>query len=193
MAYVYRHIRLDKNEPFYIGIGNCKKCGYPRAHSKFYRNKMWLQVLNESKISVEIIMDGLSYEEAKTKEKEFIKLYGRKDTGSGSLVNMTSGGQGAPNRTKSVAGTNNPMYGKRGKDCPAYGRNGDKHPLYGKIGTARSRKIAQVNPLTEEVIRIYESINSAAEINGFGIGNIYNAALNKYRMKTAYGYKWKVL
>lgn len=21
MAYVYRHIRLDKNEPFYIGIG----------------------------------------------------------------------------------------------------------------------------------------------------------------------------
>jgi hypothetical protein len=22
MAYVYRHIRLDKNEPFYIGIGS---------------------------------------------------------------------------------------------------------------------------------------------------------------------------
>jgi len=22
MAYVYRHIRLDKNEPFYIGISN---------------------------------------------------------------------------------------------------------------------------------------------------------------------------
>ena len=21
MAYVYRHIRLDKNEPFYIGVG----------------------------------------------------------------------------------------------------------------------------------------------------------------------------
>ena len=22
MAYLYRHIRLDKNEPFYIGIGS---------------------------------------------------------------------------------------------------------------------------------------------------------------------------
>ena len=29
MAYVYRHIRLDKNEPFYIGIGSDKE--YKRA------------------------------------------------------------------------------------------------------------------------------------------------------------------
>lgn len=28
MAVVYRHIRLDKNEPFYIGIGNEKSKAY---------------------------------------------------------------------------------------------------------------------------------------------------------------------
>ena len=25
MAYLYRHIRLDKNEPFYIGIGKMSR------------------------------------------------------------------------------------------------------------------------------------------------------------------------
>ena len=32
MAYIYRHIRLDKNEPFYIGIGSDKD--YKRAYNK---------------------------------------------------------------------------------------------------------------------------------------------------------------
>ena len=32
MAYVYRHIRLDKNQPFYIGVGTCDT--YERAYSK---------------------------------------------------------------------------------------------------------------------------------------------------------------
>lgn len=31
--YLYRHIRLDKNEPFYIGIGS-EKFGFNRAISK---------------------------------------------------------------------------------------------------------------------------------------------------------------
>lgn len=39
--YLYRHIRLDKNEPFYIGIGTKNKHKYPyfRAKSKAERNK----------------------------------------------------------------------------------------------------------------------------------------------------------
>ena len=37
MAYVYMHIREDKNEPFYIGIGNDDN-GYKRAYSKRNRN-----------------------------------------------------------------------------------------------------------------------------------------------------------
>ena len=38
MAYVYRHIRLDKNEPFYIGIS---KDAY-RPFTKKGRNKYYL-------------------------------------------------------------------------------------------------------------------------------------------------------
>lgn len=92
MAYVYRHIRLDKNEPFYIGIGSDKN--YNRAYNKVSRTKFWKAVINKTQYEVEIIADNLSWEEACKKEIEFIKLYGRKDLGVGTLVNLTDGGNG---------------------------------------------------------------------------------------------------
>lgn len=92
MAYVYRHIRLDKNEPFYIGIGITKN--YSRAYSKKSRNKLWKTIANKSGYEVEVIFDDLSWEEACQKEKEFISLYGRIDNKNGILSNMTDGGDG---------------------------------------------------------------------------------------------------
>lgn len=92
MAYLYRHIRLDKNEPFYIGIGITKN--YSRAYSKKSRNKLWKIIANKSGYEVEVIFDDLSWEEACEKEKEFINLYGRIDNKTGILSNMTNGGDG---------------------------------------------------------------------------------------------------
>ena len=43
MAYVYKHIRLDNNTVFYIGIGSDKK--YKRAHSKCDRNLHWKRII----------------------------------------------------------------------------------------------------------------------------------------------------
>ena len=92
MAYVYRHIRLDKNQPFYIGIG--KDESYKRAYDKTRRNNFWRNVVSKTDYCVEIIMDGLTWEQACEKEKEFISLYGRKDLQTGTLVNLTEGGEG---------------------------------------------------------------------------------------------------
>ena len=92
MAIVYRHIRKDKNEPFYIGIGETEK----RAYSKFDRNKYWKNI-SKNGYEVEILFDNLSWEDACEKEKEFIQLYGRKDLTLGTLVNMTDGGDGRIN------------------------------------------------------------------------------------------------
>lgn len=89
MAYLYRHIRVDKNEVFYIGIG----VGY-RAWQKFHRNRHWKGIVNKTNYIVEIMMDGISWETAILKEIEFIKLYGRRDLGTGTLVNLTDGGEG---------------------------------------------------------------------------------------------------
>lgn len=95
MAYVYRHIRLDKNEPFYIGIGSDKE--YKRANTNTRRNKHWINI-SKFGYEVDILFDGLTWDEACVKEKEFISLYGRKDKNKGSLCNLTDGGDGCLGR-----------------------------------------------------------------------------------------------
>jgi hypothetical protein len=91
MKYIlYRHIRLDKNEVFYIGIGHDIK----RAFSKFSRNRYWCYIVGLTEYKVDILFDNLSRKEAEEKEIEFIKIYGRKDLKAGTLVNLTDGGTG---------------------------------------------------------------------------------------------------
>jgi hypothetical protein len=89
MAIVYRHIRLDKNEPFYIGIGKNIKRAYDKR-----RGEHWKSIVNKSEYRVDILFDNLTWECACLKEIELIYLYGRKDLGLGTLVNKTDGGDG---------------------------------------------------------------------------------------------------
>lgn len=92
MAYVYKHIRNDCGAVFYIGIGS--DVDYKRACQKHQRNKFWHAITNKTSYSVEIIEDGLTWEAACTKEAAYIILYGRRDIGTGTLCNLTSGGEG---------------------------------------------------------------------------------------------------
>lgn len=93
--YVYCHIRLDKNQPFYIGIGRTKN--FKRAYSKSSRNVRWLSITKNIDYSVEIILDKISKEEAIRKEIELIDKYKRECFG-GILCNQTSGGEGIHER-----------------------------------------------------------------------------------------------
>jgi hypothetical protein len=97
--YVYRHIRLDKNIPFYIGISKTQDSDnfykkYNRAFNKYQRSKLWTSIINKSDYRVEIIYESDVFEEIKQKEIEFIELYGRVDLKTGSLANHTKGGDG---------------------------------------------------------------------------------------------------
>ena len=99
MAYLYRHIRLDKNEPFYIGVGGLDKFdNYNRANIRNHRNALWKNISNKTKFEVEILLDDLDTKTALEKEVEFITLYGRIDKGTGTLANMTDGGEGVTGR-----------------------------------------------------------------------------------------------
>ena len=108
--YLYRHIRLDKNEPFYIGIGTkCTKfkhhsikSEYKRAYSKGKRNNLWYKIVNKAGYRVDILIESNNYDFIEKKEVEFIKLYGRKDLRLGTLCNMTDGGEGSINIITSV-------------------------------------------------------------------------------------------
>lgn len=102
--YLYRHIRFDKNEVFYVGIGtkqnsktNKHSILYKRAYSKSKRGQYWDNITYKSNYRIEIIIESDNREFIEQKEKEFIKLYGRKDLGLGTLVNLTDGGDGAKN------------------------------------------------------------------------------------------------
>jgi len=123
MAYVYRHIRLDKNEPFYIGIGSDST--YKRANNTRNRNIFWKRIVAKTEYEVEIMLDDLTWEEACNKEKEFISLYGRSDIKMGSLSNLTDGGEGqigyrvSEERKKEISQRylkeNGPFYGRKHK------------------------------------------------------------------------------
>lgn len=148
MSVVYRHIRRDKNKPFYIGIGDEES----RAYEKKGRTRVWKNIAKKG-YEVEILFEDLTWEEACQKEREFIALYGRRDLGLGTLVNLTDGGEGTlgykhTEETKekcrtAASGKNNAMFGKtrpdhsenmKGDKNPCYGRVGNKHPMYNKPG-----------------------------------------------------------
>jgi len=99
MAYLYRHIRKDKNEVFYVGIGTGAKGNYERAFSK-NRNHFWKKITSITEYEVEIMIEDDNIEFIIEKEIEFISLYGRKDLKNGTLCNLTNGGEGIVNCSK---------------------------------------------------------------------------------------------
>lgn len=87
---IYRHIKPN-GEVFYIGIGKTVK----RAYVSSKRSNYWKSVVEIYGYEVQILKQGLSWEEACELEKLLISWYGRKDLKKGTLCNMTNGGDGA--------------------------------------------------------------------------------------------------
>lgn len=89
---MYRHRRLDTNEIFYIGMGYLKRA-YSKDAAK--RNQIWNRIVNKTEYKVEIVAENLSWEDACELEEFLILLYGRKDLKTGTLANLTNGGDGS--------------------------------------------------------------------------------------------------
>lgn len=71
--YVYRHRRLDTFEIFYVGISKVKS----RCRNRSTRNKIWKDIINKTKYSVEIIQENLSHSDACELEIFLVQSYGR--------------------------------------------------------------------------------------------------------------------
>lgn len=163
--YLYRHIRLDKNEPFYIGIGTKPKTyssfekEYNRAFDK-RRNNFWSKVFNKTDYRVDILFESDDRKIIEQKEKEFIQLYGRKDLGTGTLVNLTDGGEG----------------------CTKPSLDGSK-----RIRESHIKTIYQYD-LKGNFVKEFESLTDASN----GIGDFRNISSCALGLKnTAYGFIWK--
>jgi hypothetical protein len=91
-----------------VGIGTKRKkdfysfnAEYARAYTTSRRSKIWFKIISKSKYEVEILLESDDHNFIKEKEKEFIKLYGRIDLGTGTLCNLTDGGEGSLGRIQS--------------------------------------------------------------------------------------------
>lgn len=86
---VYLHRNPKTKEVFYVGIGV-----ETRAKDFSKRSIFWSNYKNKYGVEVDIIKKGLSSSKAQSLEVELIKKYGRRDLGTGSLVNLSHGGEG---------------------------------------------------------------------------------------------------
>lgn len=186
--YLYRHIRLDTDEPFYIGIG-IKRIRHSTTHESEYerafvkkRNEFWKNIVNKTSYIVEILFETDSKELIINKEKEFIKLYGRRDTNEGILVNLTDGGEGVSNIQFSQE--------RRKKITKALLKRVRKQSTFDKIAESKKKAILQFD-LKGNFVQEFSSISEAANDTNIKISTI-SQILKKDERYTAGGYKWKL-
>lgn len=86
--YVYEWIRLDTNEPFYVGKGKNKRCyKLTRGDNHHFNN-----IVKNIPVAVNILEDNLDEESAFGLEIYYIWKY--RDIIGYDLVNITDGGEG---------------------------------------------------------------------------------------------------
>lgn len=192
MAVLYRHIRLDKNQPFYIGIGNSKH----RASKRGNRNDIWNNIVAKTKYISEIIFEDLTWEEACKKEKEFIHLYGRIKDG-GILANITLGGEGVVGLKQSeeakerarqlmLKNTKDPVYMDKVKRAASInGKNqAQNQELRQKLMEASNiSRRKKVFSLENGEIREWISISEAARYFGLVSSDIVKCCKLGYKRK----------
>ena len=169
---VYRHIK-PCGEVFYVGIGTPK-----RPYNRRPRNQFWANVVKKyPDYKVDVVAAGLSWEMACELEELMILEYGRRDLGTGTLVNMTAGGEGTKGfvhseetrRKISIASLNMSeetrqklSAAKKGKKSPNYGKKHSKETRQ-KISAAHKGK-----KLSEEHLKKLSALNSSGNHPFYG-------------------------
>lgn len=184
--YLYRHIRLDKNEPFYIGIGTRQrghndKSIYLRAYTKTQRSSFWYNITRKTEYFIEIIYESDDKGEIKEKEMEFIGLYGRKENG-GILCNMTDGGDGL-NTSKDAMVKRKITMQENGEYQKMVDRLRLQHKKRLLSGEINRKQPVWVYSLDGYLIRKFTTLKECKNYFGYGKSTINNAVKNKRSTK----------
>lgn len=195
---IYAHYRNDTNSIFYIGIGKGN-----RPFELKNRNKYWQNIVNKHGYRVEIIASELDKDDAVFFESLLISIYGRKDIGTGCLINMTAGGDGVRDWIPSIQWKEKQSISKKGKprsedikikiseskkNIPNFKIRGELHYSYGKkrpeISSKQYKKCVNIEngEIVDSVIELSKLLNIKY--------STLTAKLNNKRKKQ---FNWKYL
>jgi hypothetical protein len=168
---IYRHIRLDTNQVFYIGIGDPKR----RPYTKSKRNTHWKNITNKTKYEIQILKSDLSWEDACELEIILISYYGRHNNKTGILCNMTNGGEGCVGQV--VSKEHRDKLSKANKDKIILLKNKEN------LSNLFSYKI--INIITKD---IYKNINYIKDLTKYSLGSMKLKLRNKSINNTPFMY-----
>jgi hypothetical protein len=193
MYYVYTHIRLDTNEPFYVGKGKNR-----RAYSfhPVHRNKYWTKIYLKCNKNIKVILEkeNLTEEEALREEINITNKY--LDLGYKLCHICNPGSKGSSGHTKSEEWKKwySNLMSSINKDTPKKPEHKTKiaKALQGREGT-RDRPVNQKD-LEGNFIKRWNSAKEAERSfkiypngrNGNGINHCCRGV-----QTTAHGYKWE--
>lgn len=169
--FVYVHRRNDSGNVFYVGKGKWKRCHSPRG-----RNSHWQRIAEKHGFTVEVVLGGLTNEQACELEREFISFYGLEN-----LANKTTGGDGAPGRivTDEVRKHMSDMF--KGKT-----------PSQKTIEASRKRNSKPIGTVCG--LRFSSSTEAVKYLRSTGLENACAANILtslKGKSKHAYGKEWR--
>jgi len=199
MFYVYQHLRLDNNEPFYIGKGY-----KDRAWRKKRNNKGWNNIVDKVGFKVEILKYFDDENQAIEYEHKLINGYRKQGF---ELVNQTkysSGGtkwsytdQVRNKQSKGQIGTKRPKTkewcekisrANKGRIILWANKIGDAHRGKPKNYLSKNKPILQYD-FQNNLLNEYTSAQEAGKYLNKSGNSIADCAAG--RQKTAYGFIWK--
>ena len=184
-TYIY-YVPSRNNEPIYVGYGQKDRVWRHHYRKGIHPFTQRLQFMRKNGIKPMIgIYAGLDQEFALFLERELISKFGRKDSGKGSLLNLTDGGEIGPrgricnftdehknNLSKAMLGV------KKSQDAKDNMSRAKKGKPSGRLGILTSKtKVYKI--ITPD--GIFNRIEDAANFYKIGISAIYQRCSKKLK------------